>query len=148
MQPLFDRWLQSPKNGTSIRGENSTAMLTQKKESEAEEFKQLRLACLPELILAYNSILNFSSHFAGRQILKTSMDLAVFIAEEDSNLAACLVETGRMPELMDSFAVVAKSMIVAEAKRPGEKNKDGKTLDLWSAKFKERQRHGGEARIS
>ena len=136
MQPLLNGWLQSPKNGINTHDQSITAMLMQIKDAEAKELKQLRLACLPELILAYNSILNFSSHFAGRQILKTSMDLAGLIAEEDSDLATCLIEAGRMPELMDSFAVVAKSMIVAEAKRPGEKNKDGKTLDLWSAKIK------------
>ena len=134
MQPLLHGWLQNPKNGIGIRVETKPSRLTRCADAEANEFKEIRLACLPEIILAYNSILNFSSHFAGREILKTSMDLAALIAEEDSDLAVCLAQAGRMPELMDSFAVVAKSMIVAEAKRPGEKNKDGKTLGLWSAK--------------
>ena len=62
------------------------------------------------------------------------MDLAAIIAEEGSDLAACLMEAGRMTELVDSFAIVAKSMIAAEAKRPGEKSKDGRTLGLFSAK--------------
>ncbi|KAG8533380.1 uncharacterized protein KY384_002163 [Bacidia gigantensis] len=119
MQPLLRGWLQEPKT-----------------EKEAQELKNIRLACLPETILAYNSILNFSSHFAGREILKTSMDLAVLVAEENSDLAACFKETGRMPELVDSFAVVAKSMIVAESKKPGEKHRDGKSLGLWSAKVR------------
>ena len=101
---------------------------------EAIDFKRIRLACLPELVLAYNSILNFSSYFAGRDILKTSMDLAAIVAEKDSDLAACFMETGRMPELVDSLAVVAKSMIVAESRRPGEKHRDGKSLGLFSAK--------------
>ena len=134
MQPLLHGWLQAPKNGTDTPSEISPNALTRHADAEATEFKEIRLACLPEIILAYNSILNFSSHFAGREILKTSMDLAALIAEEGSDLAGPLIEAGRMPELMDSFAVVAKSMIVAEAKRPGEKNKDGKTLGLWSAK--------------
>ena len=108
--------------------------LTQRTEEEANEFRQIRLACLPELVVAYNSILNYSAYFAGRDVLKTSMDLAALVAEEGSDLAACLMETGRMPELVDSFAIVAKSMIAAEAKRPGEKQKDGKTLGLFSAK--------------
>ena len=112
-------------------------------DAEAHEFKQIRLACLPELVLAYNSILNYSCYFAGRDILKTSMDLAALIAEEGSNLAACLMEAGRMPELMDSFAIVAKSMIQAEAKRPGEKTKDGKTLGLWSIKEAQVERDSG-----
>ena len=61
------------------------------------------------------------------------MDLAAFIAEEDSDVAACIVEAGRMPELMDSFAVAAKSMMLADSRKRGEKGKDGKTLGLWSA---------------
>ena len=107
-------------------------MLTTSADAEADEFKQIRLACLPEIIIAYNSILNFSSYFAGREILKRSMDLAALVAEENSEVAACVVEVDRMPELMDSFAVVAKSMILAEARRPGDKGKDGKTLGIWS----------------
>ena len=103
-------------------------------DTEAKEFEEIRLACLPEIIIAYNRLLNFSSHFAGRDILKTSMDLAVLIAQEDSDLAHSLVKAGRMTELMDSFAVVGKSMIRAEAKRPGGRSKDGKNLGLWSTR--------------
>ncbi|KAL9103799.1 MAG: hypothetical protein Q9163_001208 [Psora crenata] len=117
MEPLLHGWLLSPKN-----------------DAEADEFKQIRLACLPEVILAYNSILNFSSYYAGREILKQSMALAALVAEEDSDLASCLMEADRMAELVDSFAVAAKSMIHAEARRPSEKVKDGKPLGLWSAK--------------
>ena len=106
-------------------------------DAEADEFNQIRLACLPEIILAYNSVLNFSSYYANREILKRSMDLAALLAEEGSELAACLMEADRIPELMDSFAVAAKSMILAEARRPSEKTKDGKTLSLWSTRAAE-----------
>lgn len=108
------------------------ALLTADADEEAEEFEQIRLACLPELVLAYNSILNHSAHFAAREILKTSMDLAVIIGQEDSELAACLLKAGKMPELVDSFTVVAKSMIVAETKRPGGKQRDGRSLGIWT----------------
>ena len=101
---------------------------------EARDFEQIRLACLPEIVLAYNNLLNFSSYFAGRDNLKISMDLAVLIAQEGSDLATCLIKAGRMSELMDSFAVVGKSMIQAEAKRPAGRSRDGKTLGLFSPK--------------
>lgn len=86
-------------------------------------------------MLAYNSLLNFSSYYAGRDNLKISMDLAVLIAEEGSDLAACLMKAGRMSELIDSFAVVGKSMIHAEAKRPTGRSRDGKNLGLFSPKI-------------
>ena len=62
------------------------------------------------------------------------MDLATVVAEDGSDLAVCLMETGRMPELVDSFAVAARTMIAAHSKKGAEKQKDGRTLGLWSAK--------------
>ena len=138
MQPILHGWLQAPKNGMRFRSCTIFPKLTPQVDAEANDFKRIRLACLPEILIAYNSILNFSSHFAGRDILKTSMDLAVLIAGDDSDLAACLVESERMPELMDSIAVVAKSMIVADAKKPSRARKDGRTLGLWSLEPEER----------
>lgn len=101
-------------------------------DDEAEEFQQIRSTYLPELALAYNSILNYSAHFAGREILKSSMDLAMMLAEENSELVACLLKAGKMAEMVDSFTVVAKSMIVAESRKPGGKQKAGRTLGLWT----------------
>ncbi|KAL9130608.1 MAG: hypothetical protein Q9217_001268 [Psora testacea] len=133
MDPLLHGWLQNPKTGMRSR-KRFSPMLTVNTDAEADEFEQIGLACLPEVILAYNSILNFSSYYAGREILKQSMDMAALFAEEGSELAACIVAANRMPELMDSFAVAAKSMILAEARKPGEKGKDGKPLGLWSVR--------------
>ena len=141
MDPLLHDWLQNPRNGKSIHPVTTTSSslkLTFAAEADAQEFRQIRLACLPELLLTYNGILNHSAYFAGRDILKISMDLAALVAEEDSELATCVMQARRMPELLDSFAIVAKSMIHAEAKRPGEKTKDGKTLGLWSIRGQRR----------
>lgn len=107
-------------------------------DAEAEEFRQIRVACLPEVVLAYNTILNFSSHYLSRDILLKSMDLAALVAAEDSDLAACLVAADKMPELVDSFAVVGKNMIRADDRGANKgkvrKKRDGETLDLWTVR--------------
>lgn len=107
-------------------------------DSEAAEFEGFRRACLPEIVLAYNAVLNFSSHYLRRDLLLKSMDLAANIAAQGSDVAACFVEAGRMPELVDSFAWSGKNMIRADDSRARsgktKKRKDGETLDLWTVR--------------
>lgn len=96
------------------------------------------MACLPEVILAYNTVLDLSSRYLSRDMLLKSMDLAALIAEEGSDLAACFVAADRMPELVDSFAFLSKSMIQADAQGAksgkGKKKRNGQTLDLWTVR--------------
>ena len=109
--------------------------LTLKSEEEAIEFRQLRVACLPEIILAYNSVLTFSARYVSRDTLLKSMDLVPLIAAEDSDLALCFMEADRMPELVNSFAWSSKNMILGcEAGGKRKKGKGGKTLDLWTVR--------------
>ena len=110
-------------------------ILTLHPEEEAIEFKQLRAACLPEIILAYNTVLTFSARYISRDTLLRSMDLVALIAAEDSDLASCFIEADRMPELVSSFAWSSKNMILGcEAGGKRKKGKDGKTLDLWTVR--------------
>ena len=96
------------------------------------------MACLPEVILAYITVLNLSSRYLSRDLLLKSMDLAALIAEEGSDIAACFVAAERMPELVDSFAALSKSIIHAEARGAkggkGKKKRNGETLDLWTTR--------------
>lgn len=95
------------------------------------------MACLPEVILAYITILDSSSRFLSRDLLLKGMNLAAVIAAEDSDLAACFIAAGRMPELVDSFACLGKTMIQADDLGKGaksKKRKDGETLGLWSVR--------------
>lgn len=107
-------------------------------DSEAREFEGFRRAALPEIVLAYNAVLNFSSHYLRRDLLLKSMDLAANIAAEDSDVAACFMDAGRMPELVDSFAWSGKNMIRADDSRPrsgkSKKRRDGESLDLWTVR--------------
>lgn len=100
-------------------------------DSEASEFEQIRVTCLPEVILAYNAILNYSGHVLSREILVKSMDLAALVAAEGSDLGACFMASDRMPELVDSLALSSRNMIRAAESRPGKSR--GK-LDLWVVK--------------
>ena len=101
---------------------------------EAGEFEKIRLACLPEVVLAYNTVLNFSAHSLSRDLLLRSMDLAAQIAAEDSDLSSCFTAAKRMPELVDSFALSSKNIIRAEESGGGKsKTKpDGERLDIWT----------------
>ena len=107
-------------------------------DADEEDFRQIRIACLPEVVLAYNVILNFSSHYLSRDLLLKSMDLAALIAAEDSGLAQCFVTAERMPELVDSFALLSKTIIRADDRGAktgkSKKKRNGETLDLWTVR--------------
>ena len=103
---------------------------------QAVEFGQIRVGCLPEVVLAYITVLEKSSRFLSRDLLLKGMDLAALIAAEDSDLAECFMTAGRMAELVDAFASLSKTMIQADnlggKGAKGKKRKNGETLSLWS----------------
>ena len=107
-------------------------------DADEEDFRQIRIACLPEVLLAYNMVLNFSSHYLSRDLLLKSMDLAALVAAEDSGLAECFVAAERMPELVDSFALLSKTIIRADDRGAkagkSKKKRKGETLDLWTVR--------------
>lgn len=109
-------------------------------DSEATEFEQIRVACLPELVLAYNAIVNHSGYYISRDILLKSMDLAAIVAGEETDLTACFSAAGRMPELVDSLALSSRNMIQAEeqgsrgGKGKSKRKLDGASLGLWTMK--------------
>ena len=107
-------------------------------DADEDDFRQIRVACLPEVLLAYNSVLNFSSHYLSRDLLLKSMDLAALIAAEDSGLAECFMAAERMPELVDSFALLSKTIIRADDRGAkagkSKKRRKGETLDLWTVR--------------
>lgn len=107
-------------------------------DKEAEEFENIRTACLPELLLAYNSILHYNGHALTREILLKCMELAALIAAENGDLSGTFVAAQRMSELVDMFAIVSKSILAAEEKGSrGSKNRrkvEGGSMDMWSVK--------------
>ncbi|MCJ1434031.1 Nucleoporin nup84 [Xylographa pallens] len=121
MQPLLYGWLQYPKD-----------------DAEARAIDKIKVGYLPEMILAYNSVLKFGGHMISREILLQCMDLAATVAAENSDLADIFVRAGRMSELVDSMAIVSKSILVAEeqGQKSGRKWKkmNGASMDIWSVK--------------
>lgn len=105
---------------------------------EAEEFKQIRTACLPEIVLAYNTILDLSSRYYSRDLLLKSMDMAALVATDESDLATCFVAAGRIAELVDSFAVLSKTIIQADERGgkggKSKKKRNGESLDIWTVR--------------
>ncbi|KAL8851254.1 MAG: hypothetical protein Q9221_003784 [Calogaya cf. arnoldii] len=116
IQPLLHEWLQYPQD-----------------ESEAVEFEQLREACLPEVLLAYTAILNYSSQYLSRSYLLKSMELGATIAAPGSDLAGCFVSSKRMPEMVDALAVTSMNMLVAEEYAIGTKKMSAR-MGLWSSR--------------
>ncbi len=107
-------------------------------DSESIEFERIRVACLPEVVLAYNAILNYGGYNISRDIFLKSMELAAMVAAENSDLAFCFLQSGRMPELVDSLALSSRNMIQAEEKGPrtgkSRRKLDGESLSLWCVK--------------
>lgn len=141
VQSLLKGWLQSPCDGKSSL-EHSLgfqAGTNQSTENEAVEFEALRNACLPEMMLAYTSVVEVSARYVSRELLLHSMDLAAMIAGDESDIGSCFVNTGRMAELVTAFAFASQSIIRAD-EAPGGKGKskrklDGKSLEIWTTKI-------------
>ncbi|KAI4257137.1 MAG: hypothetical protein LQ352_001777 [Teloschistes flavicans] len=116
LKPLLHGWLQDPQD-----------------DIEALQLEQIRNACLPEVILAYITVLNYSAHYISREYLLKALDVGAAIATKDSDLARCFVATHRMPELMDLLAIISTNMLVAEEFGRGNKRVSAK-MALWSGK--------------
>ncbi|KAI9819863.1 MAG: Nucleoporin nup84 [Pycnora praestabilis] len=120
VEPLLQGWLLQPMDDT-----------------EASDFQKIRNNYLPEVILAYNSVLHGAGHFLSRDNLLHCMSLATRIAVEGSDLAECFTATGRMSELVDAFAMSSKAILRANEKAGGKISKrkkragNGETLELW-----------------
>ena len=105
--------------------------------ADAVDFAALRAAYLPELVLAYNTVLVVGGQMLSRQNLVRSMDLAALVADEKSGLAACFVRAGRMAELVRALAVSSRFMLKADeaGNRKGRglrRQRSGEALAIWS----------------
>lgn len=138
IEPLLHSWLQDPHNGENLHYFLDLHFANVDVDAEAEDFRNIRMAYLPEVVLAYLAVLDFSSRCLSRDLLLKGMDLAALIAAEDSDLATCFMEAGRMNELVDSFACMSKAMIQAEERGAknvkGKKKRNGETLGIWTVR--------------
>ncbi len=109
---------------------------------EEPEFKLLREAYLPEIILAYDKILHFSGIALSRDNFLECMELSTVIAAEDSDLADMFVKKGRTKELVAAFADNSRALLQANTpgkSRTGTTSKKLRTLgwtrELWDIKL-------------
>jgi nuclear pore complex protein Nup107 len=103
-------------------------------ETEGADLESIRKIFIPEIVLAYNTILHSAGSLISRDNLIQSMDLSTTIAQEDNNIAECFIQARRMRELVTSFAETSKAMLILkEAGRPWrpKKDREGKDLGLW-----------------
>lgn len=114
-------------------------------EDEAKDLEQIRVAYLPEIIIAYVAMLHSAGRILSRDGFLDAMDLSTVIANgkaenegggaESNGLTECFVEAGRMRELMEVFAEVSKTMLIVKSKgRPWKMNKRdrrGRNLGMW-----------------
>jgi nuclear pore complex protein Nup107 len=122
MEPIFDPdYLRMPND-----------------EDEVKTFKQIRDHYLPEVILAYNSALYFAGHSLSRKVLVQCMDLAQKVAQ-NNNLTSAFVESGRMREMVNAFAMDSQALLLAseQGKNRGKTGtKREKGIDMWSIQWK------------
>lgn len=103
--------------------------------ADDETYQTLRDWYLPEAIIAYNTVLHVAGYLITRDSLLKSMDLSVAVAKEENQLTGPLVRSGRMKELVKSFALSAKAILVLKGlgNKPWKRRRDreGKDPGIW-----------------
>ncbi len=102
-------------------------------DSEKGFLDQIRTFYLPELILAYNSVLYFAGHAISRSWLVECMNLAQIVAT-NSTLTNAFVESGRMQELVTAFALSSQALLHAN-ELAGKKMKKDQGADIWQVRY-------------
>ncbi|PGH12178.1 hypothetical protein AJ80_06798 [Polytolypa hystricis UAMH7299] len=99
-----------------------------KKEGEVLEF--IRTTYLPEVVLAYHSVLYYAAHSVGREILTQCMTLATVIGRTPL-LAGTFMAAERMCELVDAFALSSSALMNVKGLKLKKRLDQGATLDIW-----------------
>ncbi|KAI4690057.1 uncharacterized protein J4E84_004238 [Alternaria hordeiaustralica] len=97
---------------------------------------ELMKAYIPDMILAYLSVLQAAAWFLNKDPAIKAMEVAVVVADRSNEwVQRCLLETGRMSEVLECLAAVSKCMLklTEGGKEKGNKKRGGKgeTLRLW-----------------
>jgi nuclear pore complex protein Nup107 len=97
----------------------------------------LKRVYIPEIVIAYLSVLQSASFFLNRDLAIKAMEVATLVADANSEwLQDLFLATGRMSELVDTLAQVSQAMLKLnehegkkkETKKRGSK---GETLRIW-----------------
>jgi nuclear pore complex protein Nup107 len=94
-------------------------------------------AYVPELIIAYLSVLQSGAFYIHRDNVTKAMDIATIVADEEKVwLQQVFMQTGRMKELVSTLARVSKAMLKLGEfgdgkKTKGKRGSKGETLRIW-----------------
>jgi nuclear pore complex protein Nup107 len=107
-------------------------------EGEAADLAFIHLNYVPEIVLAYNSVLHAAGNVITRDSLLDSMELSVAIADDKKDkegvgngLQESFVQAKRMRELVTSFAMTSRAMLILKAEgKPWKAGKERKGMDL------------------
>lgn len=102
-------------------------------DSEAGFLEQIRTWYLPEIMLAYNSVLYFAGHAISRSWLVECMNLAQVVAT-NATLTNAFVQAGRMQELVTAFALSSQALLHAN-EAGGKKGKKDRGIDIWQVRY-------------
>lgn len=101
--------------------------------TEDDQLRKIRQAYLPEIVLAYVASLHAAGYLLSRENMLQCLDVATEIAA-NKDLVQCFKESGRMKELVHSFALTSKAMLeLGESNASSRKNKNrsGRSLGIW-----------------
>ncbi|EME48757.1 hypothetical protein DOTSEDRAFT_142100 [Dothistroma septosporum NZE10] len=117
---------------------------------EAMDLDIIRREYIPEVIIAYNTVLHSAGSIITRNNLVQSMDLSVAVANEQNGLTDCFLEARRMKELVTSFAQTSKAMLILkEEGKPwkARKDREGKDLGIWEIGPQGTSAHGQDVSL-
>lgn len=132
MEPVLDGILATPVDAN---------------QEEITDLEKIRVDYIPEVVIAYNTVLHTAGSLISRQNLIASMDLSIKVANENSGLAEVFVKAKRMRELVTSFAMTSKAMLVlkdAGREWKPKRDREGKDLGMWETTAPVRSAHALE----
>jgi nuclear pore complex protein Nup107 len=106
-------------------------------EDEEQDLVFFRTEFVPEVVIAYNTVLHAAGNLITRDSLLLSMELSATIAkgkttdDASNGLVECFMQAGRMRELVQSFALTSKLMLLLHSTgREWKPKKATKGMDL------------------
>ncbi|KAF2121364.1 nuclear pore complex protein-like protein Nup107 [Lophiotrema nucula] len=130
---LLVSFLTQSANGKSFEGlpdtlpPNADAYVT-RLFYERADFETLKKIYIPEILIAYLSVLQAASYFMTKDNSLKAMDLATVIADDSGEwMQKALMKSGRMSEFVDGIAHVSRAMLLLTEKSKDKKGSIGKT---------------------
>jgi nuclear pore complex protein Nup107 len=110
------------------------------KNGDVDPQERIRRAYLTDLVIAYNSVHLFAGNVLDPMYLTKCMDLAIEVAKPGNDIAAIILETGRMEELLTVFMSASYAIMEHNELQTGDSRStktkrgegNGATLAVWN----------------